>query len=241
MPARGATSAHTSRLRRARRQVSPARWPVTVTKPKLRTDAPLAWASRSSTRTVQPRCTAANACASPTMPAPTTSTSLRRFMSSRSSEAAFHAGCDDGTMTCCTGVTNGKRHAIRARLERTAQQAPARHEAPSVAIVLPARATKECAPCQGAVTAVLEVGTVNGGLGARGIAELLASRGHLACEGDGIAQWQHAWQCGQLAGRAGAAGWCDERHRTQQAHPPDQRHHGSVKWSSGLASRAGRG
>jgi phosphonate degradation associated HDIG domain protein len=36
------------------------------------------------------------------------------------------------------------------------------------------------------------------------IAELYARRGHLAYDGEGITQWQHAWQCGQLARQAGA-------------------------------------
>ena len=53
MPAAGATSAQTSRERIARRQQSPACWPVTVTKPKLRIEAPLACASRSMTTTAQ--------------------------------------------------------------------------------------------------------------------------------------------------------------------------------------------
>lgn len=34
---------------------------------------------------------------------------------------------------------------------------------------------------------------------------LYALRGHLAYDGEGITQWQHAWQCGELARRAGAA------------------------------------
>ncbi len=50
----------------------PALCPVTVTKPKLRTDAPLACASRSITSTRLPRRAAASAWARPTMPAPTT-------------------------------------------------------------------------------------------------------------------------------------------------------------------------
>ena len=40
MPACGATSAHTSRERTARRRVSPSAWPVMVTNPKLRIEAP---------------------------------------------------------------------------------------------------------------------------------------------------------------------------------------------------------
>jgi phosphonate degradation associated HDIG domain protein len=39
---------------------------------------------------------------------------------------------------------------------------------------------------------------------ASGIAALYARRGHLAYDGEGITQWQHAWQCGQLARQAGA-------------------------------------
>jgi phosphonate degradation associated HDIG domain protein len=37
-----------------------------------------------------------------------------------------------------------------------------------------------------------------------GIAALFAARGHLAYDGEGITQWQHAWQCGELARQAGA-------------------------------------
>ncbi len=78
MPARAATSSHTSRERIARCQVSPAPWPVTVTKPKFRTEAPLARASRSSTRQESPRRRAAKAWARPRMPAPTTTNSKER-------------------------------------------------------------------------------------------------------------------------------------------------------------------
>ena len=78
MPACGATSAQTSRERMARRQLAPRSCPVTVTKPKLRTEAPLACASRSITTTRLPRRTAASACARPRMPAPTTARS--KFM-----------------------------------------------------------------------------------------------------------------------------------------------------------------
>jgi phosphonate degradation associated HDIG domain protein len=46
---------------------------------------------------------------------------------------------------------------------------------------------------------------MNSGLDAQGIVELFARRGHLAYDGEGITQWQHAWQCGQLARRAGAS------------------------------------
>jgi len=42
----------------ARRQVSPGAWPVMVMKPKLRIDAPMAAASRSTTQTLRPRCAA---------------------------------------------------------------------------------------------------------------------------------------------------------------------------------------
>jgi hypothetical protein len=49
--AASATSAQTVALRRASCQTSPAACPVTVTKPKLRIDAPLAAASRSITTT----------------------------------------------------------------------------------------------------------------------------------------------------------------------------------------------
>ena len=37
------------------------------------------------------------------------------------------------------------------------------------------------------------------------IAELYAERGHRVYEGEGITQLEHAWQCGRLARRAGAA------------------------------------
>ena len=37
------------------------------------------------------------------------------------------------------------------------------------------------------------------------IVALYAERGHTAYEGEGISQLQHAWQCGRLAGQAGAA------------------------------------
>ena len=78
MPALGATSAQMSRDRMARLQHSPACWPVTVMKPKLRTEAPLACASRSITMTRLPRRTAASAWARPQMPAPTTARSKER-------------------------------------------------------------------------------------------------------------------------------------------------------------------
>jgi phosphonate degradation associated HDIG domain protein len=39
---------------------------------------------------------------------------------------------------------------------------------------------------------------------ARGIVDLFKRRGSVAYEGEGITQWQHAWQCGQLAREAGA-------------------------------------
>ena len=38
-----------------------------------------------------------------------------------------------------------------------------------------------------------------------GIAALFAARGQLAYDGEGITQWQHAWQCGEVARRAGAS------------------------------------
>lgn len=37
------------------------------------------------------------------------------------------------------------------------------------------------------------------------IEALFRERGHLAYDGEGITQWQHAWQCGQLARDAGAS------------------------------------
>jgi phosphonate degradation associated HDIG domain protein len=39
---------------------------------------------------------------------------------------------------------------------------------------------------------------------AQDIADLFSRRGHLAYDGEGITQWQHAWQCGRLARLAGA-------------------------------------
>src|SRR6202051_4078288 len=76
-PAAAATSSQTSRVRRARDHIVPRSWPVTVTNPKLRTDAPFACASRSTTTTRKPRRTAASAVARPMMPAPTTARSKR--------------------------------------------------------------------------------------------------------------------------------------------------------------------
>jgi transcriptional regulator with XRE-family HTH domain len=58
-----------------RRNVSPAGWPVTVTKPKLRIEAPTQRWSRSTTATRRPRSAAASAWARPTMPAPAITTS----------------------------------------------------------------------------------------------------------------------------------------------------------------------
>lgn len=46
---------------------------------------------------------------------------------------------------------------------------------------------------------------MNGGLSVPDIVGLFTRRGHLAYDGEGITQWQHAWQCGQLARRAGAS------------------------------------
>ena len=53
----------------------PGAWPVTITWPKLRIVAPCAWRLRSITATDSPRLAAAQACAMPSMPAPTTITS----------------------------------------------------------------------------------------------------------------------------------------------------------------------
>lgn len=75
IPARGATSAQTSRDRIARRQVSPSPCPETVMNPKFLMDAPTHRSSRSITTTRQPRLAATSACASPTIPAPTTARS----------------------------------------------------------------------------------------------------------------------------------------------------------------------
>lgn len=36
------------------------------------------------------------------------------------------------------------------------------------------------------------------------VIDLYLQRGHLAYQGEGITQWQHAWQCGELARQAGA-------------------------------------
>src|SRR6202158_4157526 len=77
MPAASATSRHTSRLRRARAHIDPRSCPVTITRPKLRTEAPFVCASRSITTTRSPRRAPARAVASPTMPAPTPARSNR--------------------------------------------------------------------------------------------------------------------------------------------------------------------
>jgi predicted HD phosphohydrolase len=37
------------------------------------------------------------------------------------------------------------------------------------------------------------------------ILDLYRRRGDLAYDGEGITQWQHAWQCGRLAAKAGAS------------------------------------
>jgi phosphonate degradation associated HDIG domain protein len=37
------------------------------------------------------------------------------------------------------------------------------------------------------------------------IVGLFARRGHIAYDGENVTQWQHAWQCGRLARRAGAS------------------------------------
>ena len=75
--AAAATSRHTSRLRRARAHIVPRSCPVTVTKPKLRIEAPLACVSRSITMTRSPLRTPARAVARPMMPAPMTARSNR--------------------------------------------------------------------------------------------------------------------------------------------------------------------
>ena len=75
MPAWGATSRQIAAVSFALCQCSPRRWPVTVMKPKLRTEAPMALALRSTTATRRPRCRAVQAVARPTMPAPTTTKS----------------------------------------------------------------------------------------------------------------------------------------------------------------------
>jgi phosphonate degradation associated HDIG domain protein len=46
---------------------------------------------------------------------------------------------------------------------------------------------------------------MSGGFDAESIVGLFARRGHLAYVGEEVSQWQHAWQCGQLARRAGAS------------------------------------
>ena len=56
-------------------RAAPHSCPVTVTKPKLRIEAPTLRASRSTTTTRKPRRAAANAWASPMIPAPTTAKS----------------------------------------------------------------------------------------------------------------------------------------------------------------------
>jgi phosphonate degradation associated HDIG domain protein len=59
--------------------------------------------------------------------------------------------------------------------------------------------------CQRVVTQAAEHPSMKPIINAAAIAELFARRGHLAYDGDGITQWQHAWQCGQLAREAAAA------------------------------------
>jgi len=46
---------------------------------------------------------------------------------------------------------------------------------------------------------------MDGRLDAQGIADLFVRQGHLAYDGEQTTQWQHAWQCGQLARLAGAS------------------------------------
>ena len=75
MPAWRATSSQIAALRRARAQDVPRSCPVTVMKPKFRTDAPFARASRSITTVRSPRSAAARAQDSPMIPAPTTARS----------------------------------------------------------------------------------------------------------------------------------------------------------------------
>src|SRR5580698_5776402 len=64
-------------MRPVRPHVVPRSCPATVAKPKLRTDAPFAWASLSITTTRNLRRAAARAVARPRMPAPTTARSNR--------------------------------------------------------------------------------------------------------------------------------------------------------------------
>src|SRR5690606_8024075 len=66
-----ATSIQISRLTSARLRMELLSCPVTVTRPKLRMEAPLGCASRSITTTRRPRLSPASAWARPTMPAPT--------------------------------------------------------------------------------------------------------------------------------------------------------------------------
>src|SRR5690606_26694201 len=66
-----ATSIQISRLTSARLRMELLSCPVTVTRPKLRIEAPLGCASRSITTTRRPRLSPASAWARPTMPAPT--------------------------------------------------------------------------------------------------------------------------------------------------------------------------
>jgi hypothetical protein len=62
-------------VRRASAQWSPRVCPVTVMKPKLRIEAPLARGTYSITTTFRPARAATQACAKPTTPAPTTARS----------------------------------------------------------------------------------------------------------------------------------------------------------------------
>lgn len=56
--------------------------------------------------------------------------------------------------------------------------------------------------CQNTVTQLLQYRHMN--IQRDGIEALFAARGQLAYDGEGITQWQHAWQCGQLALQARA-------------------------------------
>ena len=107
------SSAQTSRARRARSHVRGCPWPVTVTKPKLRIEAPLACASRSTTATRSPARAPARACASPTIPPPTTSRS-KRVVSVISAAAAGRGG----------GTASRPRHSARRHCRSPRRRPP---------------------------------------------------------------------------------------------------------------------
>ena len=74
------SSDHSSRARSARLSSGPALRPLTQTRPKFRTLAPRASASRSSWTTSKPRLRASTACMVPSTPPPTMTTRVLAAM-----------------------------------------------------------------------------------------------------------------------------------------------------------------